>query len=123
MVDLCQAMSVAKRVSEEYGCRLGSELNRGTSQTSQVRRSTTLNARHLKRLTLGDGFHKRHSGHRIASVTRMNCDVGSTQGVCGELQTVHNGHGPCIYRQEVLHTDRLLKFCHLRSRGWLCHPI
>ena len=35
--------------------------------------STTLNAGHPKRLTLGDGFHKRHSGHRIASVTLMNC--------------------------------------------------
>ena len=47
------------------------------------------------------GFHKRHSGHRIASVTPMNCDVGSTQGVCGELQTVHNGHGPCIQARSI----------------------
>ena len=76
VVDLCQAMSVAKRVSEEYGCRLGSELNRGTSQTSQTSQV---------RLWMQDiprgwpwemasiGFHKRHSGHRIASVTLMNC--------------------------------------------------
>ena len=101
----CQAMSVAKRVSEEYGCRLGSELNRLKGHLPHPQEVWM----HKSRFALGEGFPSKTRDEIWKFGTSLRkCDSHGWTVTLDPCKVRVERYRLCtmaMYRREVLHTD------------------